>query len=64
MLKLWATETFQRVADMVVDVAGPAGGAVEMLSAYYRARPSTIYGGSSEIQRNILAKQVLGLPTG
>jgi hypothetical protein len=64
MLKLWATETFQRVADLVVDVAGPAGGAIEVLSAYYRARPSTIYGGSSEIQRNILAKQVLGLPTG
>jgi hypothetical protein len=77
MLKLWATETFQRIADMVIEVAGPAGGAagtielgtggnsesVSVLSAYYRARPSTIYGGSSEVQRNIIAKQVLKLPS-
>jgi hypothetical protein len=74
LLKLWATETFQRIADVIIEVAGPAGGAagalslgseqVEVLSAYYRARPSTIYGGSSEVQRNIIAKQVLKLPQG
>jgi alkylation response protein AidB-like acyl-CoA dehydrogenase len=73
LLKLWATETFQRIADLVVEVAGPAGGAagavhiggddIRVLGAYYRARPSTIYGGSSEVQRNIIAKQVLKLPT-
>jgi len=73
MLKLWATETFQRIADLVIEVAGPAGGSagavelggelVPVLSAYYRAKPSTIYGGSSEVQRNIIAKQVLKLPS-
>lgn len=73
LLKLCATETFQRVADLILEVAGPAGGAagavplggerLHVLSAYYRARPSTIYGGSSEVQRNIIAKQVLGLPS-
>ncbi|MBW0090709.1 acyl-CoA dehydrogenase family protein [Pseudonocardia sp. KRD-184] len=73
MLKLWATETFQRIADLVVEIAGPAGGVaspvdlggrnLEILGPYYRARPSTIYGGSSEVQRNIIAKHVLGLPT-
>jgi hypothetical protein len=73
MLKLWATETFQRIADLVIEVAGPAGGSagavelggelVPVLSAYYRAKPSTIYGGSSEVQRNIIAKQVLRLPS-
>lgn len=73
LLKLWATETFQRIADLVIEVAGPAGGAagpvplgaddVRVLGAYYRARPSTIYGGSSEVQRNIIAKQVLKLPS-
>jgi alkylation response protein AidB-like acyl-CoA dehydrogenase len=73
LLKLWATETFQRIADLVIEVAGPAGGAagavhiggddIRVLGAYYRARPSTIYGGSSEVQRNIIAKQVLKLPT-
>jgi alkylation response protein AidB-like acyl-CoA dehydrogenase len=72
MLKLWATETFQRIADLTVEIAGPAGGAsgevvlagdaVSILGSYYRARPSTIYGGTSEIQRNILAKHVLKLP--
>jgi alkylation response protein AidB-like acyl-CoA dehydrogenase len=73
LLKLWATETFQRIADLVIEVAGPAGGAagpvplggddIRVLGAYYRARPSTIYGGSSEVQRNIIAKQVLKLPS-
>jgi alkylation response protein AidB-like acyl-CoA dehydrogenase len=28
---------------------------------YYNARKTTIYGGSNEIQRNIIAKMVLGL---
>jgi hypothetical protein len=36
---------------------------IRVLSAYYRARPSTIYGGSSEVQRDIIAKQVLKLPS-
>jgi len=72
LLKIVATETFQRIADTIIDVAGPAGGSagttrlgghdVEVLTAYYRAKPSTIYGGSSEVQRNIIAKQVLKLP--
>jgi hypothetical protein len=72
LLKLVATETFQQIADTIIDVAGPAGGLagpvrfgdheINVLSAYYRAKPSTIYGGSSEVQRNIIAKQVLKLP--
>jgi alkylation response protein AidB-like acyl-CoA dehydrogenase len=73
LLKIWATETFQRIADLVIEIAGPAGGSagevpvgtdqIRVLSAYYRARPSTIYGGSSEVQRDIIAKQVLKLPS-
>lgn len=27
-----------------------------------QARPTTIYGGSNEIQRNIISKNVLGVP--
>lgn len=72
LLKIWATETYQRIADLVIEIAGPAGGAAGLVQAappelsvtgtYYRARPSTIYGGSSEVQRNIIAKRILKLP--
>ncbi len=36
--------------------------AINALAPFYKARVQTIYGGSSEIQRNILARQVLELP--
>ncbi len=71
MLKLCATELFQRIADTVIEMAGELGqfsddivigeGNANILDAFYKARPSTIYGGTSEVQRNILAKAVLGL---
>jgi alkylation response protein AidB-like acyl-CoA dehydrogenase len=35
---------------------------VDVMSQFYNARPATIYGGSNEIQRNIIAKGVLNLP--
>lgn len=73
MLKLWATETFGRISDLLIESAGAAGAmpgdvliddavGVDVLTSLYNARPATIYGGSSEIQRNILAAQVLRLP--
>ena len=73
LLKIWATETFQRIADLTVEAAGACGGLagdvavgdefINVLAPYYKARTPTIYGGSNEIQRNILAKQVLDLPS-
>lgn len=73
MLKVWATETFQKAADLIIETAGPLGalkGAtkignvdVNVLAPFYKARPATIYGGSNEIQRNILSKAVLELPS-
>ena len=36
-------------------------GAVEALPNYFNTRKTTIYGGSSEIQRSIIAKAILGL---
>ena len=72
LLKIWASETFQRIADLIVETAGPHGGltgdvpigadTLNLLAPFYKARVPTIYGGSSEIQRNILAERVLGLP--
>ena len=56
----------------LIEAAGPDGGSigplqvgnvsVDILASFYKARPTTIYGGSNEIQRNILSKAVLGLP--
>ncbi|MBL8378722.1 MAG: acyl-CoA dehydrogenase family protein [Burkholderiales bacterium] len=73
ILKIWATETFQRIADLGIETAGDCGGltgavpmgtaAIDALSLFYKARVPTIYGGSNEIQRNILARQVLDLPS-
>jgi 3-oxochol-4-en-24-oyl-CoA dehydrogenase len=73
MLKIWSTETFQRIADLCIETAGACGalvgdvalglGEVNVLGSWYKARPGTIYGGSNEIQRNILSRQVLGLPS-
>ena len=72
VLKIWASETFSRLSEFIVEAAGEAGARVgyadfngakiDVLSQYYNARPTTLYGGSNEIQRNILAKQVLKLP--
>ncbi|MEW6169031.1 MAG: acyl-CoA dehydrogenase family protein [Pseudomonadota bacterium] len=71
MLKIIGTENYQRIAQLMVEAAGCAGGLVgdveldgerfDWLTSYYNSRPATIYGGANEIQRNILATQVLGL---
>ena len=72
-LKIWAMETWQHLTELLVEtgaeegvIAGVhdiAGVETDFLSPFYYARPATIYGGSSEIQRNILAKYVLKLPS-
>jgi alkylation response protein AidB-like acyl-CoA dehydrogenase len=71
--KLFATEAFQRSANRLVDVAGPSGlvrghDPSELAAFYeycYRFAPvTTIYGGTSEIQRNLIAQRGLGLPRG
>jgi alkylation response protein AidB-like acyl-CoA dehydrogenase len=73
MLKIWAMETYQRLSELLIDAAGEYGAyageveisdeKVDILSPFYTSRPGTIYGGSNEIQRNILAKYVLKLPS-
>jgi len=72
MLKIWASETFQRVSEFTLETLGDAGAiatgilckdrTIDAVNTFYYARPATFYGGSNEIQRNILAKHVLRLP--
>ena len=71
MLKVIQTELFQKITDAMLDVAGENAGLLEPMEGnrelnpsglFLQARPATIYGGSNEIQRNILAKNVLELP--
>ena len=47
-------------APAVFDVDGDAGDRARKL--FLLSRAETIYGGTSEIQRNIIAERVLGLP--
>jgi len=73
MLKIWAMDTWQRLTELLVETGAElgvvpgvqqvAGVEADFLNPFYYARPATIYGGSNEIQRNILAKYVLRLPT-
>jgi alkylation response protein AidB-like acyl-CoA dehydrogenase len=73
MLKVWTMEAWQRLSELLVEagaeqgvIAGVqdvAGVEADFLNPFYYSRPATIYGGSSEIQRNILAKYVLKLPS-
>ena len=73
LLKLYGSETLQQLllsaaewtgpAELDLDVLGPAmwrQGA--WITQYLRSFSGTIPGGTSEIQRNIIAERVLGLP--
>jgi len=70
-MKLFTTELSQRVSETAVDVLGrpvPSGRqrARQRRAAYQFLydRSMTIAGGTSEVQRNIVAQRVLGLPRG
>ena len=66
-LKLYWSEMNQRTQQIAQEVLGPHGqlsdfdGGIWQFS-YLRARGNTIEAGTSEIQRNIIAERVLGLP--
>ncbi len=71
-LKIWATETFQRLTELLIELSGESGAVrgevdfagemVDVLGPYYCVFPATIAAGSNEIQRNILSRNVLMLP--
>ena len=74
MAKLWTSEALQRASGEFLDALGPEGvlqhgedgapveGWVEQ--AWRHATATTIYAGTSEIQRSIIAERRLGLPRG
>ncbi|MEQ8663785.1 MAG: acyl-CoA dehydrogenase family protein [Gammaproteobacteria bacterium] len=73
LLKIFASQTFQRLSEFILDLGGECAaqfagvdtalGTLDALIPCYNARPTTIYGGSNEIERNIIARGVLHLPS-
>lgn len=77
MLKIEATKIMQSLTELMLQVIGPQSApfkpigepsavvfddyAARLAPQYANMRKVTIYGGSSEVQRNIIAKSVLGL---
>ena len=59
ILKVRGSELQQEISELRMHVAGPL--ADQEAGRYLQWRKSTIYGGSNEVQRNILAQMVLGL---
>lgn len=62
ILKLFGSESVQRAAALALDTAD--GDPAETFEEYVEAQAATIYGGTSDIQRNIIAERILGLPKG
>jgi alkylation response protein AidB-like acyl-CoA dehydrogenase len=57
------SETDQRLQELSMEVLGPwAQLEGERRRAYLYSRSETIMGGTSEIQRNVIAQRILGLP--
>ena len=69
LLKIRGTEIMQRISELQVEVMGPAAlaytdgseGPARATAAYLNLRKLSIFGGSNEIQRNIIAQMILGL---
>jgi alkylation response protein AidB-like acyl-CoA dehydrogenase len=69
--KLFASVEHQKLGELAMDVLGPAaqvmaspgpGGLSFAQRTFLLSRAETIYGGTAEIQRNIISERVLGLP--
>jgi alkylation response protein AidB-like acyl-CoA dehydrogenase len=72
LFKLYGTELNQRRQELMVSIRGPEAlgwegegfskDELQQTRDWLRSRGNTIEGGTSEIQLNVIAKQVLGLP--
>jgi len=73
VIKIFGSELLQELNGLLIEAAGAHAatekpiatdfGEVDVATPFLQARRATIYGGSSEIQRNVLARRVLKLPT-
>ncbi len=63
IIKIRGTEIQQKITELAMDAAGY--GSLDMgtklAARYFNLRKASIYAGSNEIQRNIIAKRMLGL---
>jgi len=72
IIKIFGSELLQALNDLLIEAAGSHAttenpimtdfGTVDVSTPFLQVRRATIYGGSSEIQRNIVARRVLNLP--
>ena len=72
IIKIAGSELLQQLNDLMIEAAGSDAvmenpiptdfGTVDVSTSFLQVRRATIYGGSSEIQRNIIARRVLDLP--
>ncbi len=72
IIKIFGSELLQALNDLLIEAAGSHAstdkpiitdfGPVDVSTPFLQVRRATIYGGSSEIQRNIVARRVLNLP--
>ena len=72
MLKLFNAELVQRMAESATELAGQCGGVLgtapglglahDLEWLYMISRPLTIFGGTAQVQRNLIATRALALP--
>lgn len=63
---LW-TQTEQDLQHLALDLYGAevaTGARHDLMHSYFASRPISVYGGSSQIQRNIISQRLLGMPRG
>jgi alkylation response protein AidB-like acyl-CoA dehydrogenase len=67
--KMFWSSYHQRLGELAIDVLGlagqladDAGGWSDLQTMYFYSRAETIYGGSHQIQQNIVGERALGLP--